>query len=377
MKIIEYEYSDPNLGNTKGWHFSKVELKNVNLLVGDTGTGKTRFLTSLFNLGRSVVRREFDKRGEWAIKFKINNKIFLLNLLTIKNDNEEIVVAKEEIIEITNNTEKNIVKRDSEKFIFEGKELPKLPGNTSSISLLKNEKIISEIHEGFSTILRRIFGLESKQETLEYSLLSFPVLEKIENDPNLGRLFHSEFNLSVKLYIAQKFFKNEFAEIKSQFIKVFPFIEDVKVIESIVAEFNVPGIMPAFTIKEKNVSSWIDLKQLSSGMQKVLIIITDLVLFPRSGIYLIDEYENSLGVSAINFFPEFILSIEKDIQFIITSHHPYLINKIPIDNWYLFNRQGSNVVIKYGNELIERYGKSKQEAFVQLLNDKFYKRGIE
>ena len=111
-------------------------------------------------------------------------------------------------------------------------------------------------------------------------------------------------------------------------------------------------------------------------MQKVLLIMADISMLPEGGIYLIDEYENSLGTNAIGFFPEFIQDIEKDIQIFITSHHPYLINEIPLQSWYVFHREGTHVNIRYGDEIAERYGKSKQQAFIQLINDPLFSRGV-
>ncbi len=87
---------------------------------------------------------------------------------------------------------------------------------------------------------------------------------------------------------------------------------------------------------------------------------------------MIDEYENSLGINAIDFLPQFILDNGKDIQFFITTHHPYLINQMPIKDWLVFHREGSTVKNKSGIELEGLYGKSKQQAFVQLINDPFY-----
>jgi predicted ATPase len=112
-------------------------------------------------------------------------------------------------------------------------------------------------------------------------------------------------------------------------------------------------------------------------MQKVLLIITDVVTLPGGAIYLIDEYENSLGINAINFLPSFLDEQRGDNQVVVTSHHPYLINAIPIDNWYVFNRIGTNVRIKRGTELAEKYGRSKQTLFNQLLNDPFYTEGVQ
>ena len=112
-------------------------------------------------------------------------------------------------------------------------------------------------------------------------------------------------------------------------------------------------------------------------MQKVLLIITDIQMLPNGGVYLIDEYENSLGLNAIEFLPTYLLELEKDMQLFITSHHPYIINKFPVKNWYVFHRTGYEVKIKYGEELVTRFGISKQQAFTKLINDPFYTEGKE
>ena len=113
-------------------------------------------------------------------------------------------------------------------------------------------------------------------------------------------------------------------------------------------------------------------------MQKVLLILTDVFTLPKDGgIYLIDEYENSLGINAINFFPSVFSEAETDSQFIITSHHPYIIGNVPVRDWIILHRNGINVIVKEGRELEEKFGKSKQAAFFQLINDPFYTEGVE
>jgi len=143
-----------------------------------------------------------------------------------------------------------------------------------------------------------------------------------------------------------------------------------------------PGIpeaihLPVFCIKEKNISQWISSRDISSGMQKIFLLILDTYLLQDSGILLIDEYENSLGINAINFLPDLINSINTKCQFIITSHHPYIINSIPIESWKVFHRNGMHVHITNGIDLKERYSNSSQEYFVQLINDPLYIGGIE
>ena len=113
-------------------------------------------------------------------------------------------------------------------------------------------------------------------------------------------------------------------------------------------------------------------------MKKVLLILSDIFILPKEGcIYLIDEYENSLGVNAINFFPSVLYEAAEKSQFIITSHHPYIIGNVPVKDWTILYRKGNIVYVKQGDELEEKFGKSKQKAFIQLINDPFYIEGVE
>jgi len=48
MQILSYNYTG-TVEDT--WHFYQIGFKEVNLLVGDTGTGKTRLQTSIYILG--------------------------------------------------------------------------------------------------------------------------------------------------------------------------------------------------------------------------------------------------------------------------------------------------------------------------------------
>jgi hypothetical protein len=104
-------------------------------------------------------------------------------------------------------------------------------------------------------------------------------------------------------------------------------------------------------------------------MVKVLLIITDVVTESPQTLYMIDEYENSLGVNAIDFLPAFLADCGGDRQFIITTHHPLLVNAVPVSDWFVFHRKGLNIRVMHGAEIESRYGHSKQQRFTQLIND--------
>jgi hypothetical protein len=377
MRILSYECKGVNSSDMS---FDKVELAEINLLVGDTGTGKTRFLNTIFNLGRGAVSQVWPYWGYWDVTVEKQDDKYRW-IIDAKPSSKGETVIEREVLTRTDSNGKcyNIIERDTSRFIFKSKELPKLSKNVSSIYLLREEDEISPIYKGFSLMMRRNFSQDEMTKNSEYELLPIEMINRVNKIQNIEDLFRIDLSVNARLFFLSEKFKDVFAKIVRNFREVYPFISDVKVLDA--TELNptnvFAGKIPVFCIKEENISNWVEYKYLSSGMQKVLLILTDVFMLPNGGIYLIDEYENSLGINSINFLPSFLLASETPNQFIITSHHPYLINNIPVNNWYVFHRKGTKVSIQYGPKLVERFGKSKQQVFLQLINDPFYSKGIE
>lgn len=375
MKLLEYEYTE---GST-GFSFSKVNFERINLLVGDTGTGKTKFLNTIFNLGRQAVSKELDKYGNWTVKFDVNGEVYKWIINIEPDEDDQKMIVEDNLYKVDGESEIEIIKRDENHFVFEGKELPKLSRSVASISLLKDEPVIKPLFDGFGAIMKRDFYKLFSLSEDKYEILSNNEINGFEKNKSLEKLFHMNHDVNIKLYFLSIYFNEIYNNIILQIKEVFNFITDVKITD-IQDKYGGPqfaGKIPMLSIKEKNVEDWLDYAILSAGMRKVITILTDSYILPKGALYLIDEYENSLGINAIDFLPTFLLSEQTQNQFILTSHHPYIINKIPVKNWYIFNRKGSNVSIKFGAELSEKFSKSKQQAFIQLINDPFFNRGID
>ncbi len=381
MKIISYQYQDVS---DTGWIFEKVEFSKINLLVGDTATGKTRLLNTIFNLGRFVASDSF-YNGWWNIQFDHAGTRYDWEIKTQKTKLEYSVekapgiIIKEKLVAHTDQKESILIERDENSFIYNNKEIPKLPLEKTSITLLKEEPDISPLQEAFSIIMRRRFFHDALSGISELSAIPILLMERLEKNRRLRILFNAEMNLSINLYLLSKYFPTLYDSIFKYYKGFFPFVQEMRIrdLSKIQPRVAIAGLIPVFEIREKGSKNWVPITELSSGMQKVLLILTDLYLLPEEGVYMIDEYENSLGINAIDFFPEFINEFDKPVQLLITSHHPYLINAIPPENWLIFHRKGMDVQIKYGKQLADRFTKSKQQAFFQLINDPFYSAGIE
>ncbi len=108
-------------------------------------------------------------------------------------------------------------------------------------------------------------------------------------------------------------------------------------------------------------------------MYKTLMQISECYFAAEGTVILIDEFENSLGVNCINVLSD-LLSESRNLQFIITSHHPYIINKVGMEHWKIVTRKGGVVTAKDAKDF--GLGKSRHEAFMQLINLDEYNEGI-
>jgi energy-coupling factor transporter ATP-binding protein EcfA2 len=377
MKIGAFEYQDVV---QPGWRFSKTNLKAVNLFVGATGSGKTRWLNNLFEIGVFVTQGNVFKAGKWTLEIVGSESTYIWDFESGTDSLGKGIVALEKIIQKHNDgAEEMLVDRRDGIFRYKNSELPKLSPDTPAIHLLRLEDDLAPLHILFSHMIRRAFSEVSLKELMAYARVENVHLEKIKQDKTFEQFYLSQPTLSMRLYYLKEFFKTEYDRLCSFYMSVFPNIEHCDVVDAktIVENVPMPGLVPVFAIKERNVNKKIGLQELSSGMQKVLLIMADIISLPNDCIYLIDEYENSLGVNAIDFLPSFIADYGHDKQFIITTHHPYLINNMPVSNWQIFHRIGSHVGIKSGDDYVEKFGKSKQKAFIQLINDQFYAQGAQ
>jgi len=377
MRIISYEFQEES-----SFEITKTTFGKINLLVGDTGTGKSKFINTLFNLGVNLVSRKNDPlKGIWETVLLIDGNQYELKIIIDQDPlSSSSLFSYERLSRYSDEDKKDpIFERNNEKLIFLGESMPRMDRSQSVIKMLKDEDSIKPIYSGFSNIMVRRFSEDDLASSCRLQPIPQSLLFGDKQNFSLEKLYHSDFGLNLKLYLLSKHHPSLYLKIREDFKTIFPFITDSAVLDinDLHKKIAIPGKVPVFCIKEKDTTKWIELQDLSSGMKKTLLLLTDMFIAPEGSIFLLDEYENSLGINAINFFPDLIYSTDKDIQLFITSHHPYIINNFPMKDWYIFHRRANKINLKHGQDLIEKYGKSKQEAFVQLINDPYFRNGIE
>lgn len=154
---------------------------------------------------------------------------------------------------------------------------------------------------------------------------------------------------------------------------MFPQVEDIsfkKVDEP--KEFFFRDV-PVLVMREKNIENDISLYRFSSGMKRTLFHIAEMHLASENSVFLIDEFENSLGINCIDEITDYLIGTTNNLQFIITSHHPYIINNIDSYHWKVVARKGGNIKTYESRQL--NIGKSKHDSFIQLINSEVYMTG--
>jgi len=366
MRINELSYID----HISGWNIKDLSIERLTLLVGASGVGKTQILRTILNIAKIAQGSSFNG-VEWKIKFQIDDSQYewsgcfdsvIENDVNYfdKNDNHYSIVHENLIV----NGER-IFERDDSKIIFNEKETVKLDVSKSAIELLKEEELIAPVYKGFA----QIYQLNNENRSIRISPL---VRENRDQIKDVATVHDSKFlSPTEKLFILRKNGLNEFNVIVNLFKEIFPLVEDVDFSNE---RFFDGSFVPILKIKERGVESWILQHEISSGMFRTLSQITILTLAQDGDVVLIDEFENGLGVNCIDKLASQILNSENDIQIIVTSHHPYIINSIPFKKWKIVIRNEGNVrVLKASDLNIGEH--SRHEAFLQLVQTKEFKTG--
>ncbi|NEQ74780.1 MAG: AAA family ATPase [Okeania sp. SIO2C9] len=370
MKIQKLEYRDREYD----LHLEPVEFSpNITLLVGVSGAGKTQIIRSILSL-KKIANGDSLNGVYWNVTFLTKDNISYrwqgefenVEGFKIKINNSEEEDNFKLISEHLYKDEEIIIERDSEKIIFAGVRTPKLSPFESIVELLNQEEDISPVQEEINKII-----LTNPDRTFERIWrIPISVIGKYENC-SFRDIQESDLPVFIKLSLVYRYLPESFEKIKDKFIEIFNQVEDIK-IESPFTDNEIPepftDIFRGSTVvylKEKRVSDWISQNNISSGMFKTLMYISELYLSPEGSVILIDEFEKSLGVNCIDSVTDLILE-NKGIQFIITSHHPYIINNIGTKHWKIVTRQGNKIQVKEPEDL--GISKSRHQAFIDLIN---------
>ncbi len=321
MRIINFQFEDKSLE----WRLEPLTFNKLTLLVGASGVGKTQILRALMTL-KQIAEGDAVNGITWRLEFEtLTQQQYIWEgafenkqSSTFSEFEDDKVSDKHKYTIITERLVLNgvdIVRRDIDSTSFRGQQIAfKLPKNKSVLYLLKEEdeirgaqKIILKLHFSNQLGFAEDAGMYvNNQEVLTKIIASHNTLDKI---------ISSKFKTSIKLLLASKAPKDTiFQRIKDCFISIFPTVVDLRV-EMMKSFFSI-------AIKESGVDKWIALPRMSWGMVKTLKQLSELYLCEEGTVFLVDGFEDSLGVNCIDEITRDILISQRSLQFVLTSHHP-------------------------------------------------------
>lgn len=367
MKIRKFSF----INKDTGWQVKDVELGNLSLLVGASGVGKTQILKAIYSL--TIISSGTSLKGiKWEVAFEelgieyVWSGEFDVDSIPQEDstsDGATYVVAQERLM---TKDGVEIFSRNGTDVSYHNTRTVKLDSTQSAVELLKEEPDVYPVKRAFNKITKLDMNEYSRRRWrigFDFSSVQSLSLKEIKN--------HKFYSPYEKLFFIHKFHPDVFEEIKRLFVEVFPLVKEI--------DFDMDNIfkdsyIPVLKIKEKDVEGWIRRPNISAGMCRTLIQIIVLTLADDGDVILIDEFENGLGINCIDILAEMAMEPESDVQVIMTSHHPYIINAIPFQDWKIVSRAASEVKVSKASDL--KIGMhSKHDAFMQLIQTDAYRTG--
>lgn len=366
MKILSLEYEN----KSSGWKLEKTEFDRLTLLVGASGVGKTMILRAIQSL-IDIAEGKSLNGVSWRLEFCSNDGIQYVwsgEFRDIDTMYPRPNLANEKIYQ----GDAEIVERSLETTQFNREVTSvKLAADRSVLYLLTGEKVIADITKSLRSIRLSDFSPDTAltalriPESVDSNLSSYTSYEQLIESRDLG--------IRNKLLRLGQIDWQRSEQIEEEFKAVFPFVTSARPIEHSssgngkVVEIMIHdvGMKPDPHLTEQKIAS---------GMLRTYLQIAELYLSPRGTVFLIDEFENSLGINCLDEVTDAILGQDRDYQFIMTSHHPYIINNIDLKHWRIVTRDGGIVSTHRASDF--NLGHSKHEAFTQLINLDAYVEGV-
>jgi AAA domain, putative AbiEii toxin, Type IV TA system len=369
MRILSFEYRDAD-----GWTLEPMKLDPFNLLVGLSGAGKTRIVRAIERVCTVALgTKPWGWRGvRFAIEFEHDGLTYRWKMEfenTFRDEDDRVLCIQSERIEQGGQL---LVERTPDQIIFKEQPIPGLDRGRSAIALFKEDSAMAALHIAFS---RGVF--QPRIPTQSPELFSTESLEKLRRQYGSVEALGADFSRSLhhKAELLQALFPEAFAEITAAFRDAFPQVETVWVQRYDMANEKYAVVVLA---RESGVPHPFSFYDMSSGMQRYLSFLIHLSFAPRGTVVLIDELESSFGINCLPSAIDFLLGRAPDLQLILTSHHPYIIQKIPTDLWKIVTRKGSHVRVLNAAEIPDlEESRSHLDRYTRLANLPAYADGIQ
>jgi hypothetical protein len=374
MKITSFSFTDLQTN----WTLKEMSFDAFNLLVGVSGAGKTRIVEALKRVCAATLRTGAAPLDcAWNLAFEHKDVTYRWEARTQVSDSESpgagTPLLPSFLMERVTADEITLIDRTDDHFSYGEMDLPKLKPSDTAIHLLAEDPSLLPIRDAFRNIM---FSEAVRPEETAFS--------DTQIDGAAGRIHQPAKNLdhlrstlavgnsalygglvTYTGYVVQETLRDDWEDLQSAYCAIFPGVKEIGV-----ERVRLPDSRSKFAlrIREEGVDHWIPQERISSGMVRTLAHMIELTVAPSGSVIVIDEFENSLGVNCMPPLVDFLLARAPDFQYVLTSHHPYIINNLPTNTWKLVMRKGPIVHVVSARDIPALRGVSHHQAFTRLIN---------
>ena len=340
---------------------------DITLLVGLSGVGKTQILNAIeYSLKLAVNKNLRLEPYNTTLCFQIGEEVYVWSY-RIQQDHAEDIFESKEIkyffaYEKLQNIKGDILmQRTPDTIQVTGYDKVPTPKKDESLLVQYSEDafvkpIISEMLKLYPIEIEMDVRGAIEQES--FNMFKAKIKESFKENEKQPFEKFSHLPVPLKIYITKEYYPQMYAQIFSAVKELFMEINSIDIVEDPDREI----YMVAIDVYGKRLLQ----HEISNGMLKTIYYIVELITMSKNSLVLIDEFENGLGVNCIDVLAELLLGERRDLQFVITSHHPKIINQISNKKWKIIERDIATVK----NFTAEEYGimHSQHDAYFNLIN---------
>ena len=340
---------------------------DITLLVGLSGVGKTQILNAIeYSLKLAVNKNLRLEPYNTTLCFQIGEEVYVWSYRIQQDHTEDIFESKEIKYFFAYEKLQNIkgdilMQRTSDTIQVTGYDKVPTPKKDESLLVQYSEDafvkpIISEMLKLYPIEIEMDVRGAIAQES--FNMFKAKIKESFKENEKQPFEKFSHLPVPLKIYITKKYYPQRYAQIFSAVKELFMEINSIDIVEDPDREI----YMVAIDVYGKRLLQ----HEISNGMLKTIYYIVELITMSKNSLVLIDEFENGLGVNCIDVLAELLLGERRDLQFVITSHHPKIINQISNKKWKIIERDIATVK----NFTAEEYGimHSQHDAYFNLIN---------
>ena len=340
---------------------------DITLLVGLSGVGKTQILNAIeYSLKLAVNKNLRLEPYNTTLCFQIGEEVYVWSY-RIQQDHAEDIFESKEIkyffaYEKLQNIKGDILmQRTPDTIQVTGYD--KVPTPKKDESLLGQYSEDAFVMQIISEMLK-LYPIEIEMDVRgaiaqeSFNMFKAKIKESFKENEKQPFEKFSHLPVPLKIYITKEYYPQMYAQIFSAVKELFMEINSIDIVEDPDREI----YMVAIDVYGKRLLQ----HEISNGMLKTIYYIVELITMSKNSLVLIDEFENGLGVNCIDVLAELLLGERRDLQFVITSHHPKIINQISNKKWKIIERDIATVK----NFTAEEYGimHSQHDAYFNLIN---------